>query len=111
MPDQEPDPDATVESGEPVRIWIEDGAGSIVRGVVEVVSENCALVRLMGEVVMTSGHDVAVRLAFDRNSPTLAGAARILWVRTTGDEAECELEWTHSGPERAELARTVISLT
>jgi hypothetical protein len=100
-----------IECEEPVRIWIENGEGSIARGVVEVLSENSAVVRLIGAALVTSGNDVAVRIAFSQSSPTLGGAARIRWVHPAGENSECELEWTHSGPERDKLACLVVSLS
>ena len=97
------------EPGEPVRVWIEKG-GSITRGLVEVLSEDGASVRLTGPASFASGDDVAVRIAFSRNSPTLGAAARVLWIRLAGELSECELEWTHSGSERQQLASLVVSL-
>jgi hypothetical protein len=108
----EPDPHSRVgaEPEEPVRVWIENGDGSIARGLVEVLSESGALVRLVGVALVASGDEVAVRIAVSRTSPTLGGAARVRWVRPDGDTPECELEWTHSGPEREQLAYLVVSL-
>jgi hypothetical protein len=108
----EPDPNSSAgaEPEEPVRVWIENRDGSIARGLVEVLSENGALVRLVGEAWVTSGDQVTVRIAVNRTSPTLGGAARVRWVRSEGDTPECELEWTHSGPERDQLAYLVVSL-
>ncbi len=95
---------------EPIRVWIENRDGSIARGHVDVLSEDGASARLAGAVPVASGEDVTVRMAFDWSSPTLGAAARVLWVRPAGDEMECELEWTHSGPERELLACVVTSL-
>ena len=94
---------------ESVRVWIEDGRGSIARGVVDVISEDRAFVRLTEPAELGSGDAVAVRLSFDRNSPTLAATARVLWLRPDGDTWEGELEWTHVGPERARLATLVAA--
>ena len=44
-----------------------------------------------------------------RDSPTLGGAAHVRWVGLEAHDAECELEWTHSGPERDQLACIVVS--
>jgi hypothetical protein len=101
---------ADAEREEPIRVWIENGEGSIARGLVEVLSDNGALVRLTGAPLVASGNDVAVRIAFSRNSPTLGAAARVRWIRPAADTSECELEWTHSGPEREQLAYLVVSL-
>jgi len=98
------------ERTDPVRVWIENEEGSIARGLVEVLSANGALVRLTGAAPAASGNDVTVRIAFSRDSPTLRAAARVLWIRPAGEMSECELEWTHLGPEREQLARLVASL-
>ena len=98
-------PDTT----ESVRVWIEDGRGSIARGLIEVISEDRAFVRLTEGASLGSGDEVAVRLSFDRSSPTLAATARVLWLRADGETWEAELEWTHTGPERARLASLVAA--
>jgi hypothetical protein len=95
---------------EPVRVWIESGDGTIARGVADVLSEDGALVRLAGPASAAPGDEVAVRIAFGRTSPTLAASARILWIRSAREEPECELAWTHSGPERERLVSFVASL-
>ena len=98
------------EHEEPVRVWIDNGEGSIARGLVEVLSESGAVIRLVGAAPIGSGDEVAVRIAVNRTSPTLGGAARVRWVHSDGDTSECELEWTHSGFEREQLACLVVSL-
>jgi PilZ domain-containing protein len=98
------------EGEEPIRIWIDNGEGSIARGLVEVLSESGAVVRLVGTAPIASGDDVVVRIAVNRRSPTLGGAARVSRVRTDEDAWECELEWTHVGLEREQLASLVASL-
>ena len=95
---------------EPVRVWVESGDGSIARGVADVLSEDGALVRLDGPASAAPGDEVAVRIAFSRGSPTMGATARILWIRSTDDDPECELAWTHSGPERERLAAFIASL-
>jgi hypothetical protein len=95
---------------ESVRVWIEDGRGSIARGLVEVISEDRAFIRLNDPASVGSGDPVAVRLSFDRESPSLAAAARVLWIRADGGMWECELEWTHTGLERARLGSLVAAL-
>lgn len=101
---------AGADSAESVRVWIEDGCGSIARGLVEVISEDRAFVRLTEAASVGSGDEVAVRLSFDRSSPTLGAAARVLWIRSEDETWECELEWTHSGPERARLGALIAAL-
>ncbi len=98
------------EGEEPIRIWIDNGEGSIARGLVEVLSESGAVVRLVGAAPIVSGDDVVVRIAVSRTSPTLGGAARVCRVHSDGDVWECELEWTHVGRERDQLASLVVSL-
>ena len=98
------------EDEEPIRIWIDNGEGSIARGLIEVLSESGAVVRFVGATPMASGDDVVVRIAVNRMSPTLGGAARVCRVRSDGDAWECELEWTHVGREREHLASLVVSL-
>ena len=97
------------DPAESARVWIEDGRGSIARGLVEVISEDRAFIRLSEGAELGSGDDVAVRLSFDRSSPTLAATARVLSVRPEGETWECEIEWTHTGPERARLASLVAA--
>lgn len=101
---------AGADPTEAVRVWIEDGRGTIARGLVEVISEDRAFVRLTERAALEAGDAVAVRLCFDRNAPNLAATARVLWLRPDGDAWECELEWTHVGPERARLAALVTAL-
>ena len=95
---------------EPVRVWIEDGRGSIARGLIEGVSGDRAFVRLNESAALDSGDDVAVRISFQRNSPTLAATARVLWLRADGETWQGEIEWTHTGPARARLASLVAAL-
>ena len=97
-------------SGEPVRVWIENGDGSIARGLVEVISEDGACIRLTEDASVARGEAVAVRISFDRESPTLAATARVLSVRSNGETSECELAWTHTGPERVRLGALVAGL-
>jgi hypothetical protein len=97
------------DPAESVRVWIEDGRGAIARGVVDVISEDRAFVRLTDPAELGSGDGVAVRLSFDRDSPSLAATARVLWLRPDGETWEGELEWTHVGPERVRLASLVAA--
>jgi hypothetical protein len=98
------------EPEEPIRVWIEGRDGSITRGLVGVLSEEWASIRLTGPASVAVGDDVAVRIAVSRSSPTLGAVARVLSVRSSGAAPECELKWTHSGPERRQLAALVASL-
>ena len=44
-----------------------------------------------------------LRLSFDRDEPTVAATARVVFTQDAEGDVECELEWTHSGPEREQL--------
>ena len=90
-------------AGDSVRVWVEDG-------LVDVISEDRALVRLTGAASVNAEDRVAVRISFDPNSPTLGVAARVLSIRPEDGAWECELEWTHAGPERARLGSLIAAL-
>ncbi len=92
-----------------VRIWIEAEDGSIERGVVEVLSEEGAIVRLTDATSIGAGAEVAVRLAYDPRSPTLGLAARARRIVSAPGSSECELEWL-PGPDRAQLGPLVTAL-
>jgi len=98
------------DAQEPVRVWIENGEGLISRGLVEVLSESGAVVRLIGAASVSSGDEATVRIAVNRTAPVMGGTARVRWVRPAGETSECELEWTHSGPEREQLAWLILAL-
>ena len=86
-----------------VMAWIENGSGPIARGVLERFSSQGAHVRIAGESSLEPGDDVDLRLSFDRDEPTLAATARVAFTQEAEGDVECELEWTHSGPERKKL--------
>jgi hypothetical protein len=67
------------------------------------LSRDRASVKLTETASLAPGDDVAVRLSFDRNTDTVAGAGRVLTIRANGEAPVCELEWTHTGPEREQL--------
>jgi hypothetical protein len=85
--------------------WIENGRGPIARGVVSRLSAQGAHVRIDGDSSLEPGDDVDLRLSFDRDEPTLAATARVVFTQEAEEGADCELEleWTHSGPEREQL--------
>ena len=89
----------TVESqvDRPVAVWIEDGEGTIVRGVAEAVTAGGAHVRLASPPGFGQGAGVALRICFDPERPTVAAAARVSWVRSASGQTECGLEWTERG--------------
>jgi hypothetical protein len=74
-------------------VWIEDGDGTIVRGMAEAVTRGGALVRLASAPVFFEGAGVALRLSLDPDSPTVSATARVSWVESNG-QTRCGLEWT-----------------
>jgi len=74
-------------------VWIEDGDGTIVRGIAESVTRAGALVRLAAAPHFGEGAGVALRLSLDPESPTVSATARVRWIRRSG-QAQCGLEWT-----------------
>jgi hypothetical protein len=109
--DMHTDSVADTEREEPIRIWVESGDGSISRGLIDLLSTDGACVRLISAAPLRLGKDVAVRISFSRSTPTLGASARVLRLRPSGEITECELEWTHSGPGREQLALRVASLS
>jgi hypothetical protein len=97
------------EPEEPARVWIDQKDGSIARGLIVGLSKDGAVARLVGAPSVATGDEVAVRLAFSRSTPTLDARARVRRLRAGEDTTECELEWTHAGPERDKLTRLVAS--
>jgi hypothetical protein len=81
-----------VDSAMPV--WIEDGDGTIVRGMAESVTTGGAHIRLAGRPGFGQGAGVALRICVDPESPTVAATARVSWVRGESSEPECGIEWT-----------------
>ena len=99
-----PDPD------EPMA-WIENGRGPIARGLIGRLSPQGAHVRIVGESALEPEDAVELRISFDRDEPTVAATARVVFTQETDDGGECELEWTHSGPEREELEALIAART
>ena len=91
------------------RVWLESETGPIARGVVQLVSAEGAHIRLIGTTSIEPDDVLDVRLSFDRDSPTLGATARVLWVQESDDVTECELEWTHSGPQREQLESMIAA--
>jgi hypothetical protein len=88
--------------------WLETGRGPIARGVVELLSTQGAHIRLMGESSIEPGDEVELRLSLDRDSPTVAATGQVVFTQEVDGAIECELEWTHTGPER-ELLEALIA--
>lgn len=78
----------------PMPVWIEDSAGTIVRGVAESVSTGGARVRLTAPPTFGQGAGVALRICVDPKRPIVAATAQVSWVRSNGGGAECGLVWT-----------------
>ena len=78
----------------PVAVWIEDGEGTIVRGVAQSLTRGGAHIRLSAEPGFGQGTGVFLRICFDPDCPTVATSARVSWVRSEGGQAECAVEWT-----------------
>jgi hypothetical protein len=83
---------------QPVLVWIESDSGSIARGVAASLSDAGAEVKLAEDCALMRGESVAVRLSYDRASPTVEAAGRVTWIRGSGDKASCGLEWTSAPP-------------
>ena len=78
----------------PLAVWIEDGEGTIVRGLAESVTRGGAHIRLSAKPGFGQGTGVTLRICFDPDSPTVATSARVCWVRSEGGQEECGVEWT-----------------
>jgi hypothetical protein len=89
--------------------WLENGRGPVARGEVELVSAQGAHIRLIGDASIEPGDEVDVRLSLDRDSPILPATARVLWTQEEDGVIECELEWTHSGPQREQLETMIAA--
>ena len=90
-------------------VWLESGRGPIARGAALLLTPQGARVRLMGDASVEPGDHVELRLGFEPGAPTLAATARVLLTREANDTIECELEWTHSGPEREQLEAAIAA--
>ena len=101
-----PSPNAVPEGP---MVWLESERGPITRGVVELLSSEGAHVRLIGTTSIEPDDELEVRLSFDRDSPILGATARVLWIQESDDVTECELEWTHSGPQREQLESMIAA--
>jgi hypothetical protein len=85
---------ASSQIDRPLAVWIEDGEGTIVRGVAESVTSGGALIRLSAKPRFGQGTGVVLRICFDPDCPTVATSARVSWVRSEGGQDECGVEWT-----------------
>ncbi len=96
-------------SGRTVMVWIENAEGAIVRGEAESVTSSGASVRLAEAPSFEAGHEVALRLCFERGAPTVALRGRVRFVRSTDGAIECGLEWTPSASQGAALSAWITS--
>jgi len=87
--------------------WLEDGRGSIARGAVTLLSPEGAHIRLVDVGSVEPGDEVDMRLSLDRQTPSLTARGRVLWTQDADGTIECEVEWTHSGPDRAQLEQLI----
>jgi hypothetical protein len=90
-------------------VWIENGEGSIARGVAESVTGSGACVRLTETPAVETGQEVALRISFERGAPTVALRARVRFVRNEQGTVECGLEWIAPAPPRAVLDAWIAS--
>jgi hypothetical protein len=74
-------------------VWIEQGDGTIVRGVARAVSARSACVRLAAPHAFQPDEAVTLRICFSPERPTVAAAAQVRWVRRLGETVECGLDW------------------
>lgn len=86
-----------------VLVWIESGAGRIVRGQAESIGSEGVHVRFTGEPDFGQGDEVAVRVGFDRGARTVAATARVDQLGAGEDAVECDLRWTPTAEQRAAL--------
>jgi PilZ domain len=77
-----------------VMVWIEDATGMIARGHAESVSARGACVRLVDPPPFAEGAEVAVRVCFDREAPTVAVGGRVIAIREADDALLCDVQWT-----------------
>ena len=102
-------PTPGMDQSGPVLMWLENGRGAIARGIGVELSSERARIRLTEAATLAPGDEVAVRLSFDRQTDTVAAAGRVLAIRANGGDPVCELEWTHTGPEREQLGALIAA--
>jgi hypothetical protein len=90
-------------------VWIEDETGAITRGLADTLTKSGARVRLAEKPGFDTGDEVALRICFERDAPTVATTARVRRVHAGEDTFECELEWAASAPQRAALDAWLLS--
>jgi PilZ domain len=93
----------TLQAGRPGMVWIEDGVGTIVRGLVDSATAEGAQVRLSEAPPFHTGDEVALRICREPGAPTFGTTARVGWLHAGEDAVECGLEWSPAQDERAAL--------
>jgi len=88
----------TLQTGQAGMVWIEDGVGTIVRGLFDSATAEGAHVRLNEAPPFHTGDEVALRICLEPGEPTFGTTARVGWLRADEDSVECGLEWS-AGPE------------
>jgi hypothetical protein len=86
-----------------VMVWIEDGTGRITRGQADSVSGEGACVRLAEKPDWGEGDEVAVRISFERGTPTVGATARVGAIRPGAGEVLCDLRWNAPADQRSAL--------
>jgi hypothetical protein len=84
-------------------VWIEDRASRISRGEAAAVTSEGLRVSLSEPPSFARGDEVAVRLAFERGSPTVALTARVERADAGAGVVECSLVWNAPESERKQL--------
>ena len=79
-------------------VWIEDGAGAIIRGHADSVSQTGARLLLPEDPGLLPGREVAVRLCLDRGAPILTALARVRSVQVDDGMVACVVEWKAAAP-------------
>jgi hypothetical protein len=83
--------------------WIEDGAGMIVRGLVDSATAEGVQVRLQETPPFRTGDEVALRICLEPGAPTFGASARVGWLRAGDEAVQCGLEWSAAEDDRAAL--------
>jgi hypothetical protein len=81
------------DKGHLAMVWIEDGAGAIVRGHADSLSQKGARLLLPEDPGLTPGRDVSLRLCLDRGAPILTASARVSSVQVEDGVVLCLVEW------------------
>ncbi len=86
------------DKGRLAMVWIEDGAGAILRGHADSLTQTGARLLLPEDPGFTPGRDVALRLCLDRGAPILTVSARVRSVEVEDAMVVCAVEWRAAAP-------------